>query len=167
MTSERQPLLSAARSVSSPNQRVQDAVVRYQTLHESLDDRLRWSTLSFVDDTTEHAFRLWFSSLNEGKVRKRLLLLSFLFMVYAAIETGTERGWSDAQKRSMTTARSVFVLLNCLVFVLSYISRPFYRRSAPSNCLVFSASCCVRRHIMFFSTSVSFITNLMLVFEVR
>jgi hypothetical protein len=44
MLNERAPLLSRSHS---PRQRVQDAIVRYETTKESLDDRLHYGRVSF------------------------------------------------------------------------------------------------------------------------
>ena len=101
-SSEREPLLKA---------RVADAVVRYRSNSSRLH---RGVSLAFEDNETELAFDLFFAQLSEQKTRRRLLALSFSYMLFAVVESrSSELLWSENQRRSLLIARSVFVAVNC------------------------------------------------------
>lgn len=109
-----------------------------------------WFSLSFHDHHAEAAFRYYFSSLNEHKLRRRLLLLNFIYMCYATLEWGTRAQglYSHKQQSAMTGIRTTYILINMLVFTLSYRFRSSYRR-----------------HINLFSSSLSLLTSTMIIIE--
>jgi hypothetical protein len=63
------------------------AVVRHRQSTAHVYKQSPWSicSLSFRDSQAEQAFHFYFSQLNEHKLRRRLLLLNFLYMIYATV----------------------------------------------------------------------------------
>ena len=71
------------------------AVVRHRQSTAHVYKQSPWSicSLSFRDQQAELAFHYYFSQLNEHKLRRRLLLLNFLYMIYATVSfNGTHSG---------------------------------------------------------------------------
>lgn len=108
------------------------AVLRYHDhgRHISNQSPTQWLSLSFIDLNAERAFRYFFSSLNEHKLRRRLLLLNFFYMVYATVEWGTRSNgaYTVKQQSAMTVCRALYILINMMVFTYSFTSRGTYRR---------------------------------------
>jgi hypothetical protein len=88
-------------------------------------------SLSFRDPNAEQAFHYYFSSLNEHKLRRRLLLLNFMYMIYATIEWGTRtsKHYTRSQQNWITVLRVFYILVNAVIFTLSFIKRRWYRKN--------------------------------------
>lgn len=109
------------------------AVVRHRQSTQNVYSASPWSfcSLSFRDAAAEQAFHYYFSQLNEHKLRRRLLLLNFLYMIYATIEWGTRtsKHYSMAAQSWITVLRVFYIVINAIIFSISFIRRNLYRRN--------------------------------------
>lgn len=107
------------------------AVVRHRQSSTKVYSGQSVCSLSFRDAQAEQAFHYYFSSLNEHKLRRRLLLLNFLYMIYATVEWGTRvsKHYTRSQQNWITVLRVFYIVVNAIIFTLSFVKRNLYRRN--------------------------------------
>lgn len=116
-------------------EQAEKAVKAYEKNSDELNSYLRWQCCSFkfvrtngLDDP-ETAFGFFFSQLFEQKMRARLLLINFFYMLYATAEWGTRSlGFAQSLQKRILFGRSLYVGVNLVIFVFSFCNRRYYRR---------------------------------------